>query len=111
MPGGDRKLACGCLEKAMIAAEIESGGHAGRVRFGRTGVKRFCAGLAGAAVAALGAWASIEPARSAPPTVTPSPGYDARLQEQRAARVIHEPAVPYLKPVSRRRVKRMHGAH
>jgi hypothetical protein len=24
-------------------------------------------------------------ARAAPPTVTPSPGYDARLQEQRAA--------------------------
>ena len=24
------------------------------------------------------------PVRAAPPTVTPSPGYDARLQEQRA---------------------------
>jgi hypothetical protein len=27
----------------------------------------------------------VAPARAAPPTVTPSPGYDARLQEQRKA--------------------------
>ena len=31
------------------------------------------------------------PAAAAPPTATPSPGYDARLQEQRAA--MHRPAV------------------
>ncbi len=29
--------------------------------------------------------AALGPARAAPPTVTPSPGYDARLQEQRKA--------------------------
>jgi hypothetical protein len=79
-------------------------------------MKSFCAGLAIAVVVALGAGASIVPASAAPPTVTPSPGYDARLQEQRAARTIYEPAyepaVPYAKPVSRRRVKRIHdGAH
>jgi hypothetical protein len=31
------------------------------------------------------------PAHAAPPTVTPSPGYDARLQEQRSAQIAHEP--------------------
>jgi hypothetical protein len=34
------------------------------------------------AVLAIAAWESH--ANAAPPTVTPSPGYDARLQEQRA---------------------------
>jgi hypothetical protein len=47
------------------------------------------------------------PARAAPPTVTPSPGYDARLQEQRAAaaRIDQQPAPP---PVYRHRVRRHH---
>src|SRR6266404_3803837 len=53
-------------------------------------MKRFCpslvySSLAVAALMALGGWAVVAPARAAPPTVTPSPGYDARLQEQRAA--------------------------
>jgi hypothetical protein len=76
-------------------------------------MKRCCASLAIAVVAALGGWASLAPANAAPPTVTPSPGYDARLQEQRAARTTYyQPAVPYARPVSRRRVKRIHsGAH
>jgi hypothetical protein len=39
-----------------------------------------CKALAIAALIAAGAIA-----HAAPPTVTPSPGYDARLQEQRAA--------------------------
>ena len=57
------------------------------------------------AVASLGGWASILPARAAPPTVTPSPGYDARLQEQRAAATVYEPVV-------RRRAKRTRrGVH
>ena len=37
------------------------------------------------AVAALAVWGSLIPAHAVPPTATPSPGYDARLQEQRAA--------------------------
>ncbi len=37
------------------------------------------------AVTAIAGWLSVVPAHAAPPTVTPSPGYDARLQEQRAA--------------------------
>jgi len=70
-------------------------------------MKRFYASLAIAAVMALVGWASLTPADAAPPTVTPSPGYDARLQEQRAAQRINEPVVRYSKPVSRRHVKRI----
>ena len=63
---------------------------------------------------ALGtAGGSLWQVRAAPPTVTPSPGYDARLQEQRAAAsAIYEPGLRYPKPVFRHRVKRIHrGAH
>jgi hypothetical protein len=75
-------------------------------------MKRSYARLAIAAMVAFGGWASVAPANAAPPTVTPSPGYDARLQEQRAARTVYEPAAPAPKPVVRRRVKRIHdGAH
>jgi len=35
--------------------------------------------------AILAGLASLTPAGAVPPTATPSPGYDARLQEQRAA--------------------------
>jgi hypothetical protein len=74
-------------------------------------MKQICARLAVAAVAALGCWASFTTASAAPPTVTPSPGYDARLQEQRAARRFYEPVVRYPRPVSRRHPTRVHGAH
>lgn len=69
-------------------------------------MNRLHASWAIAAVVAFGSWAV--PAYAAPPTATPSPGYDARLQEQRNARTVHEPAVPIAKPVPRRRVKRAH---
>jgi hypothetical protein len=98
----------------MITSEFgQSGGaHMHRVSAGRDDMKRFYPSLAVAAVVALGGWASLAPASAAPPTVTPSPGYDARLQEQRAASTIYEPAVRYPRPVSRHRVKRIrHGAH
>jgi hypothetical protein len=71
-------------------------------------MKRFYTAFAIAAVAALGGWASLAPANAAPPTVTPSPGYDARLQEQRAAPTVYEPVLRYHRPVSRRHVKRIH---
>jgi hypothetical protein len=59
------------------------------------------------AVAALLGWVSMIPVHAAPPTVTPSPGYDARLREQRAASVpVYEPAAPVTKPVPPRRTKR-----
>ena len=57
-------------------------------------------GLALMAVILAGS-ASLTSAQAVPPTATPSPGYDARLQEKRAAsRAVVAPAV---KP---RRVKK-----
>jgi hypothetical protein len=49
-------------------------------------MKRFCANAAIAAVVLCG-FVLVMPASAAPPTVTPSPGYDARLQE-------HGPPLP-----------------
>jgi hypothetical protein len=96
----------------MIASEFrQSGGaHVCRHRAGRNDMKRFYASVAVAAAAAvaLGGWASLVPASAAPPTVTPSPGYDARLQEQRAASTIYEPVVRYPRRVLRHRAKRIH---
>ena len=75
-------------------------------------MKRIYASLAVAAGVALAGWASTAPAKAAPPTVTPSPGYDARLQEQRAAPVIYEPTAVAPKRLSRRHKKRIYvGAH
>ena len=54
--------------------------------------------------AALAGGLSLMPARAVPPTVTPSPGYDARLQEQRAAQ--RRDVEPVLKPVPKRRGKK-----
>jgi hypothetical protein len=56
-----------------------------------------CCGAVALAATLIGA-ACIRPAMAAPPTVVPSPGYDARLQEQRAAlqrteaRRVYDPA-------------------
>jgi hypothetical protein len=58
-------------------------------------------GLVPLAIAILAGWASLTPARAVPPTATPSPGYDARLQEQRAAS--RAAVAPVVKP---RRVKK-----
>jgi hypothetical protein len=72
---------------------------------------------AASAIAAfvLGGAAWMAPASAAPPTVTPSPGYDARLQEQRAAQAhapVYEPHVRYHRPAHRDHVRRIHdGAH
>ncbi|AUC99346.1 hypothetical protein CWS35_03850 [Bradyrhizobium sp. SK17] len=47
------------------------------------------------------------PVRAAPPTVTPSPGYDARLREQRvAAGASSQSAMPAHKPIAHRHHKR-----
>ena len=46
-------------------------------------------------------------AHAAPPTVTPSPGYDARLQEQRAAAA--KTTSPEVAPVTPRRHKKPKG--
>ncbi len=61
-------------------------------------------GTALLAVAALAGGFCVIPAHAAPPTVTPSPGYDARLQEQRAAAAaatVYQPAAPVVRPVVR----------
>jgi hypothetical protein len=71
-------------------------------------MKRFYATVVSAVLADLGGWASMAPAHAAPPTVTPSPGYDARLQEQHRAPVIYRPETPLAKPVPRRRLKGTH---
>jgi hypothetical protein len=78
-----------------------------RQRAGEESMKRICATLL--AIAALGEL-SLTFAHAAPPTVTPSPGYDARLQEQRAASsaTVRAPVAPAARPVSRHR-KRTHG--
>jgi hypothetical protein len=63
--------------------------------------------VAPVAIAAILGFVSVIPAHAAPPTVTPSPGYDARLQEQRTTSVrVHEPVMPVAKPVPPRRGKR-----
>jgi hypothetical protein len=65
------------------------------------GIKRYAVAI----LSALGAGTLVVPANAAPPTVTPSPGYDARLQEQRAAPPIYQRAAPAPKPVVRRHRK------
>jgi hypothetical protein len=70
-------------------------------------MKQFC----GAIVlgAALIASTLIGPAMAAPPTVVPSPGYDARLQEQRAASQAVESPKPAYDPAPRRKPKPHHN--
>ena len=59
------------------------------------------------AVTAYAGWLSLIPAHAAPPTVTPSPGYDARLQEQRAATsTVQPPVAPVVPPAPPRRGKK-----
>jgi len=78
-------------------------------------MKRFQASLVAASVAitaAVAVGALMAPASAAPPTVTPSPGYDARLQQQRAAQSSQAPVVvgPVAHPVApRRHLKRPHS--
>jgi hypothetical protein len=88
-----------CLEMAPIGRQRRAGFA------GRNDMNRCCAVLAIAIVVAFGGRAA--PAIAAPPTATPSPGYDARLQESRAARTVYAPVVRAGKPVPQRRVKRM----
>ncbi|MEA2888523.1 MAG: hypothetical protein QOD11_2883 [Bradyrhizobium sp.] len=57
--------------------------------------------------AALIGSALAGPATAAPPTVVPSPGYDARLQEQRAASQALEAPKPAYIP--RRKPRPHHG--
>ena len=71
---------------------------------------RFYAKPAIAAAVALCGWVLVMPAKAAPPTAIPSPGYDARLQEQRAAAAAqsYEPVIRPAVSVSRRHVSWRH---
>jgi hypothetical protein len=66
-------------------------------------MKRIFATLA--AVTALGSLALIAPAYAVPPTATPSPGYDARLQESRSGTTIYTPAPRPPKPPRKKPVQ------
>jgi hypothetical protein len=59
--------------------------------------------------AALIGSALAGPALAAPPTVVPSPGYDARLQEQRAALQRAQSAKPTYDPAPRRKPRPHHN--
>ena len=76
--------------------------------------KLVSAKLAIAAGLAFGGWALLTPASAAPPTVTPSPGYDARLQQQHAAQStrapVDEPVLRPSGPAPHRHAKRPHGS-
>ena len=57
--------------------------------------------------AAFAGWVSGSAAHAAPPTVSPSPGYDARLQEQRSASpTVQQQVMPVVKPIPPRRGKK-----
>jgi hypothetical protein len=58
-----------------------------------------------AAVMAFGSLALIAPAHAVPPTATPSPGYDARLQESRSGTTIYTPAPRPPKPPRKKPVQ------
>jgi len=65
-------------------------------------------GTALAVLAFATAGGLISQVRAAPPTVTPSPGYDARLQESRNAAASAQPVEPAAAPVVERHRKRAH---
>jgi len=69
-------------------------------------MKSTYAAVAALAVMMAGGPALIAPARAVPPTVTPSPGYDARLQESRTAPTVYQPAPRAFHP--RHHPKRIH---
>jgi hypothetical protein len=101
----------GIPDKALLALKwLRSGpmllvrGTIGR-RAGNSNMKRFCTTTAVVVLATI----YVSQVQAAPPTVTPSPGYDARLQEQRAASRLVVPIDPVIRPVYRRHhVRRPH---
>jgi len=67
-------------------------------------MNRRCAVSAAVTLAIFGL---LSQASAAPPTVTPSPGYDARLQEQRNA-ASSQPAASVPAPVVKHHVRQIH---
>jgi hypothetical protein len=66
-------------------------------------MRRFSAILVVATVLSFGGWISM-----APPTVIPSPGYDARSQEQRNALTVRQSDMSVSRRVPRRRTQHVH---
>jgi hypothetical protein len=64
-------------------------------------MKQLCEKMAMSAAIILGS-ALLAQVDAAPPTATPSPGYDARLQEQHAAQAVQTPAPPTARGLHRR---------
>jgi hypothetical protein len=69
-------------------------------------MNRLGTALAVLAFATIGG--SLSQVRAAPPTVTPSPGYDARLQQSRNVATSAQPVEPAPAPVVVRHRKRTH---
>jgi hypothetical protein len=61
--------------------------------------------LAALAAGVVGGLALVAPAHAVPPTATPSPGYDARLQESRSGTTIYTPAPRPPKPPRKKPVQ------
>jgi len=59
-------------------------------------------------LAGLAALLAIRPTEAAPPTVVPSPGYDARLREERSARIARPPEMALPTPLPRPRPHHRH---
>jgi hypothetical protein len=79
----------------MAVKDCDLQADATRIRHRRSKMNRMCTALictvlAAAALMVAGAPA---PVLAAPPTVVPSPGYDARLQDSRKAATAASPAV------------------
>jgi hypothetical protein len=69
---------------------------------------RISAAFAGMALMMAGVTIGVSEIHAAPPTVVPSPGYDARLQESRSAPMAAPPAHAMPAVAYSRHRKRMH---
>jgi hypothetical protein len=74
----------------MAVKDCDMRADATRARHRRSKMNRICTACA---VAALMVTGMLTPVLAAPPTVVPSPGYDARLQDSRKAATATNPTV------------------
>jgi hypothetical protein len=92
----------------MAAKDCDLPADATRVHHGRFSMNPICTV---SVIAGLMVAAALAPVFAAPPTVVPSPGYDARLQESRkpataAGSTVVDPATPPASKARRRHSKR-----
>jgi hypothetical protein len=93
------------LKKAAIAAQL-SARRAARGRAREDMMTRKT--LAGRALVLAGLLLAMRSADAAPPTAVPSPGYDARLREERSARIAPLPGMALPTPLPRPRPQHRH---